>query len=139
MVGDGQIDFFPQLQLAAFDQLVDVFGDMQNFEVALQVEFVIEHLEGLIAVGAGRHDRFGAGFLDHGHVLLGLIEKILFIAHLVGTSAAAGFRITGDAEIDTGLFQYLGGGLGQLLHILIVAGQTSDMIEHVHLLLGVRP
>ena len=136
MVGDRKVDLFPQLQFAVLDQPVDVFRDMQHFQVALQFELVIEHLESLIAVGAGRDDRFGAGFLNHGHVLLGLFEKILFIAHLVGAPAAAGLVVSGDAEINAGLLQYLRGRLGQLMHFRVIARETADVIDYVHLLFG---
>ena len=81
-------------------------------------------------------DVFAPGFLDHGHVLLGLFQKVFFVAHLIGAAAAAGFAVPGDTEIDSGLLQYLGGGLGQFLHVLIEAGQAADVIDHVHFFFG---
>ena len=107
---------------------------MEYLEITFQAMLVIEHLEGLISVGAGCYDCFSAGRFDHRHVFLGLIEKILPVPHLIGSSAAARFSIAGDAEIHARLLEYFHRGLGQLLQTLIVARQTADVIEHIHFL-----
>ena len=70
------------------------------------------------------------------HILLGLIQEVLSIAHLVSAAAAAELVGSADAEIDSGFLQDFGSAFGQLPHVLIKAGLATDMIDDIHFFFG---
>ena len=69
-------------------------------------------------------------------LFFGLSEEVGLVAHLVGPAAAAGLGVAGDAEGHAAFLEDPRRGLGQVLHVLVVAGEAAHVVENVHLLLG---
>ena len=135
VVGDGHVDRLRGFERALPDQVGQTFADVRDLQTVIHAQFGIEHLEVLIAVSAAGHDLLGPGLLEAGHIELGLRDRLIPVAHLVGAAAAAELLVPGDAHIETGLLQQRDGSSSDPAAGFIAPRETTGVVHHRRLVL----
>ena len=105
VVGDGHVDRLGRFQPAFRDEPGQVLGDVRDLQAVIQSQLRVEDLKVLVAVGAAGDELGGARLFEGGDVQLGLFDRLVAVAHLVGPAAAAELLVPGDRHVDSGFLE----------------------------------
>ena len=119
MIGDFPGVFSSQFKTTGIDQLVDILGDKNHFEVDHKLGIFV--FEAVVTMWRRDHDLLHTmidKFLD---IFLGKTLEQIFIASFADTFTAAAFLGAKDPKIDSGLIQESGRGDRHFSHPRVIA------------------
>src|SRR4030042_4213112 len=103
MVSDPRRETPGQLQLALFEQLVEILGDMQHLELHFLAQERIDRLHDAESAGARDNHSGRAGCIPVIDVAFGELDELPLKTHLEGAAAAARLLAAPDAHVNSSL------------------------------------